>query len=97
MNILTEWILFLSESIVVSILSDSTAISRLLVVRVRRNEGVREPADLLGGSLLPLASLAGVSAASGDSSLHGFLLEDLVDAGRVKLVGICCLSLWSHE
>ena len=97
MNILTEWILFLSESIVVSILSDSTAISGLLVVRVRRDKWVREPTDFLGGCLLPLAPLTRVSAASGDSSLHGLLLEDLVDAGGVEFVGICCLSFRSHE
>ena len=85
MHVLAEWVLVFEKTVVVGILGDRTAVSLLLVLGVLWDEWLVEPANLLGGRLLPLGTLLGNVLSVEDALLHRLLFEDALNSFRVEI------------
>ena len=83
MDISTEWVLVLQQSVVIGILSDVASLSRFLIVLILGHKFCRVPSDLLSRSLLPLGTLAWDALRGADTFLHRLHLENSVNSRRV--------------
>ena len=78
-------VLFLRPLIVILPMSDSAAFAGIVILRVRGDQRVRKPTDLLGGRLLPGAPLAWNALGRHNAPLHRLLLEHTVNSGGIVL------------
>ncbi len=83
-DVSAKWVLLFGEAIVVCILGNLALLSTSIDFIFGWHKRLHIPANLLGGSHLPFASLTRNSLAPFNSPLHRLLLEDTINSCRVK-------------